>query len=566
MNRETQVPSNFIITEINKDLEEGNYSHVHTRFPPEPNGYLHLGHAKAILLNYGLAQMYHGKFNLRFDDTNPIKEEQEYVDSIIDDIRWLGADWEDRLFFTSDYFDIKYRFALRLIEAGLAYVCDLSTELIREYRGTLTKPGKESPYRNRTVEENRELFERMRQGEFSDGTRVLRAKIDMASGNLNLRDPVIYRIIHASHHRTGTKWCIYPMYDFDHPFSDALEGITHSLCSIEYTDHRPLYDWVVEQARKLIPEEIKSRPRQIEFARMNLSHTVVSKRKLLRLVKEGYVDGWDDPRMPTIIGLRRRGITPEAIADFQERVGVARAESMVDLAMFEHSIRQDLENKAPRIMAVLNPIKVIITNWPEDKAEMLELENIPGVKESGVRQVPFGREIYIEREDFMENPPKKFHRLSPGKEVRLKGAYVIKCEEIIKDMEGNIQELHCTYDPQTKSGQDNSGKKIKGVIHWVSLWYSEKVTVKLYDHLFSKENPEEEEDSDFTVNINPDSLVTLTDVPIEPAGGNAPAGSRFQFLRKGYFYRDPGEAKDGKVVYNRIVGLRDSWAKMNKNK
>ncbi len=562
---ETEYKSNFIYNLISRDVEAGkNGGRVHTRFPPEPNGYLHIGHAKAILLNYGIARHFKGKFNLRFDDTNPIKEEQEFVHSIIEDIRWLGADWEDRLFFSSDSFEIKYEFAVRLIKAGLAYVCDLSTEQIREFRGTLTEPGKESPFRNRTVAENLDLFERMRRGEFINGARVLRAKIDMASGNLNMRDPVLYRILHARHHRTGDKWCIYPMYDFDHPFTDALEGITHSLCSIEYTDHRPLYDWVVDKALQLMPEFIRCRSEQTEFARLNMTYTVMSKRKLRRLVEEGYVCGWDDPRMPTIAGLRRRGVTPEAIADFQDRVGVARADSTVDLAMFEYSIRNDLESKAPRMMAVLEPLKVVITNWPEEKTEMVELENIPGIESAGTRQVPFGREIYIEREDFMEDPPKQFHRLSPGREVRLKGAYVILCDEVIKDTAGNITELRCSYDPQTRSGRDTSGKKVKGVIHWVPVRQAARITVRLYDNLFTRENPEGDGDGDFTHNINPHSLITLTDVPAEPAIAEAPAGSRFQFMRKGYFYQDHIDAKEGKIIYNRIVGLKDTWSRMNR--
>ncbi|HHW92369.1 MAG TPA: glutamine--tRNA ligase/YqeY domain fusion protein [Firmicutes bacterium] len=562
---EPERDSNFIRTIIEKDLEEGkNGGRVHTRFPPEPNGYLHIGHAKAILLNYSIAQDYKGKFNLRFDDTNPIKEEQEFVDSIIDDLHWLGVDWEDRLFFTSDSFELKYEFARRLIKAGRAYVCDLSPEEIREYRGTLTEPGTESPYRNRSVDENLELFERMRQGEFPDGSRVLRAKIDMASGNLNMRDPVLYRILHAKHHRTGDKWCIYPMYDFDHPFTDALEGITHSLCSIEYSDHRPLYDWVVENALELMPEVIKCRSRQIEFARFNMTYTVMSKRKLRCLVEEGHVSGWDDPRMPTIAGLRRRGVTPAAIASFMEEVGVARAESTVDLAMFEHFIRQDLEDKALRMMAVLHPLKVVITNWPEEKIELVELENMPGDEGAGTRQVPFGRELYIEQEDFMEEPPKKFYRLAPGREVRLKGAYIIRCEEVIKDAEGNITELRCTYDPQSKSGQDTSGKKVRGVIHWVSARHAARITVRLYDKLFIKENPEDEGEGDFIDYLNPESLVVLEDVPAEPALAEAAPGSRFQFLRKGFFYLDPVAAREGRIVYNRIVSLKDSWAKMKK--
>ncbi len=564
--KETEGKTNFIYTMIREDLEKGLLEDrpVHTRFPPEPNGYLHIGHAKAILLNYGIARDFKGNFNLRFDDTNPIKEEQEFVDSIINDIRWLGADWEDRLFFSSDYFDVKYRFAQRLIEAGRAYVCDLNQEEIRAYRGTLTEPGTESPYRTRSAEENLDLFERMRSGEFESGSRVLRAKIDMASGNLNMRDPVIYRILHAVHHRTGGKWCIYPMYDFDHPFSDALEGITHSLCSIEYTDHRPLYDWVVDSAVELMPEEVRFRSRQTEFARLNMTYTVMSKRKLRRLVDEGHVEGWADPRMPTIAGLRRRGITPQAIADFQERVGVSRADSTVDLAMLEHCIRQELETTAPRLMAVLDPIKAVITNWPAGKTEMCEMENLPGNESAGTRQVPFGREIYIERDDFMEEPPKKFFRLAPGREVRLKGAYVICCEEVIKDEDGNITELRCTYDPQTRSGSDTSGKKIKGVIHWVSHEHAARITVNLYDNLFTMENPEGEAEVDFTRNINPQSLVVCEDVPAEPAVADAVPGSRFQFLRKAYFYLDPEAPDNGTPVFNRIVQLRDSWARMKK--
>lgn len=564
MANETEVKSNFIHTIINRDLDEGkNNGLVHTRFPPEPNGYLHIGHAKAILLNFAITRAYNGKFNLRFDDTNPVREEQEFVNSIIEDIKWLGADWDDRLYFSSDSFQIKYEFACRLIRAGRAYVCDLSPEQIREFRGTLTEPGRESPYRNRSAEENLSLFEQMRNGEFPNGSRVLRAKIDMASGNLNLRDPVLYRILHARHHRTGDAWRIYPMYDFDHPFTDAMEGITHSLCSIEYSDHRPLYDWVVDNALELIPEHVRCRSRQIEFARLNMTYTVMSKRKLRRLVEEKHVQGWDDPRMPTIAGLRRRGVTPAAIADFQERAGVARSDSVVDLAMLEHCIRNDLENNAHRVMAVLDPLKVVITNWPEGKTELLQLENIPGL-DAGTRQVPFGREIYIEREDFMEDPPKQFHRLAPGREVRLKGAYVIRYEEAVKDAAGNITELRCTFDPQTKSGEDTSGRKIKGVIHWVSVEHAARITVRLYENLFVKENPESEEDGDFTANINPDSLVTIGNVPAEPVIAAASAGTRFQFLRKGYFYRDPADAKEGRMIFNRIVGLRDSWAKISR--
>ncbi len=556
--------SNFILTIINKDLEEGkNDGRVHTRFPPEPSGYLHIGHAKAILLNYSIARDYQGKFNLRFDDTNPIKEEQEFVDSIVEDIKWLGADWEDRLFFASDYFDIKYEFARRLIKAGRAYVCDLSPEEIREYRGTLTEPGRESPYRRRSVEENLDLFERMKKGEFPDGTRVLRAKIDMASGNLNLRDPVIYRILHAHHHRTGDKWCIYPMYDFDHPFSDAIEGITHSLCSIEFTDNRPLYDWVVENALELYPEVVKARSRQYEFARLNLTYTILGKRKLRRLVEEGYVQGWDDPRMPTVAAFRRRGVTPEAIRDFCDRIGVARADSTVDLSLLEHCIREDLNHTAQRVMAVLEPLKVVITNWPEDHVEWLDLENLPGQEEAGTHKAPFAREIYIEQEDFMEDPPRKFHRLAPGREVRLKGAYIIQCQEVIKDAAGKVVELRCTYDPQSRSGEDRSGKKVKGVIHWVSAQHGLPATVRLYDNLFLKEDPEEGGE-DFTANINPNSLVVLEDCIVEPAVAEWDPDTRFQFLRKGYFYMDPQDSSKENLVFNRIVGLRDSWAKINK--
>lgn len=557
------VKSNFILSTINKDLEEGrNNGFVHTRFPPEPNGYLHIGHAKAILLNYNVAKMYNGMFNLRFDDTNPIKEEQEFVDSIIEDIKWLGVNWGDRLFFSSDSFDIKFEFAIRLIKAGRAFICDLNAEQIREFRGTLTTPGQNSPYHDRSIEENLDLFIRMRNGEFPNGSRVLRAKIDMSSGNLNMRDPVLYRILHAHHHRTKDKWCIYPMYDFDHPFTDALEGITHSMCSIEYSDHRPLYDWIVTNAYELMPEYVKCLSRQIEFARLNMTYTVMSKRKLRRLVEEGYVSGWDDPRMPTIAGLRRRGVTPSALADFIESVGVARADSSIDLALFEHCIRKNLETTANRVMVVLDPLKVVITNWPEDKTEYLELENMPDDTDAGTRLVPFSRTIYVEREDFMEDPPKKFHRLSPGSEVRLKGAYIIKCDEIIKDNDGNITELHCTYDPQTKRGEDASGKKVKGVIHWVEANHAIQINVRLYSNLFTKENPDDTGDEDFINSIDKSSLTTVNNAQAEPSIAEALPESRFQFMRKGYFYRDPINAAEGRIVFNRIVGLKDSWAKI----
>jgi len=557
-----EVKSNFIQNIINKDLEEGkNNGFVHTRFPPEPNGYLHIGHAKAILLNYNIAKMYNGKFNLRFDDTNPIKEEQEFVDSIIEDIRWLGVNWENRLFFSSDSFELKFEFALRLIKAGRAYICDLDSEQIRELRGTLTSPGKESPYRNRSVEENIDLFLRMRNGEFPNGNRVLRAKIDMSSGNLNMRDPVLYRILHAHHHRTKDQWCIYPMYDFDHPFTDSLEGITHSMCSIEYSDHRPLYDWIVANAFELMPEYVKCLSSQIEFARLNMTYTVMSKRKLRRLVEEGYVKGWDDPRMPTIAGLRRRGIAASAIADFVESIGVARADSTIDLALFEHCIRKDLETTTKRVMTVLDPLKIVITNWPEDTTEFLELENMPDDINAGTRLVPFARTIYIEREDFMEQPPKKFHRLSLGSEVRLKGAYIIRCDEVIKDSNGNITELHCSYDPQTKRGEGTSGKKVKGVIHWVEANQALKVTVRLYSNLFTKEDPDSSEDTNFIESVDNNSLITITDALAEPSIAASIPGSRYQFMRKGYFYHDPIDSADAKIVFNRIVGLKDSWAK-----
>jgi glutaminyl-tRNA synthetase len=563
MANSSDVKSNFILNTINKDIEEGkNNGLVRTRFPPEPNGYLHIGHAKAILLNYNIAKMYNGKFNLRFDDTNPIKEEQEFVDSIIEDIKWLGVNWEERLFFSSDSFDIKFEFALRLIKADRAYVCDLDSDQIRELRGTLTTPGKESPYRNRSIDENLDLFIRMRNGEFQNGSRVLRAKIDMSSGNLNMRDPVLYRILHAHHHRTKNKWCIYPMYDFDHPLTDAMEGITHSMCSIEYSDHRPLYDWIVANAYELMPEYVRCLSRQIEFARLNMTYTVMSKRKLRRLVDEGYVSGWDDPRMPTIAGLRRRGITPSAIADFVESVGVARADSTIDLSLFEHCIRKDLETSANRVMAVLEPLKVVITNWPENKTEFLELENMPDDVDAGTRLVPFARTVYIEREDFMENPPKKFHRLSLGSEVRLKGAYIIKCDEVLKDQDGNIAELRCTYDPQTKRGEDTSGKKVKGVIHWVEAQHAVQIDVRLYNNLFTKEDPDNTEGEDFIGSIDSSSLITLTNVKAEPSIAASLPGSRFQFMRKGYFYHDPIDSTDGKIIFNRIVGLKDSWAKI----
>jgi len=553
---------NFIQAIISEDLRTGkNGGRVHTRFPPEPNGYLHIGHAKSICLNFGLAKANGGITNLRFDDTNPSKEEVEYVESIKTDVRWLGFDWEDRMFFASDYFEQLYEFAVQLIKAGKAYVCDLSAQEIKDYRGTLTEPGKESPYRNRSVEENLDLFERMRAGEFEDGSRVLRAKIDMASPNLNMRDPVLYRILRTTHHRTGDKWCIYPMYDYAHPLSDALEGITHSICTLEFADHRPLYDWVLDNVD--YDAATHGRPQQIEFARLNLTHTVMSKRKLRKLVEEGYVRGWDDPRMPTISGLRRRGYTPSSIRDFCERIGVAKRDSMVDIALLEHCIREELNLKANRVMAVLNPLKVIIDNYPEDQVEWLEAENNPEDPSAGTRMIPFSREIYIEKEDFMENPPKKFFRLKPGGEIRLKSAYIIKCEQVIKNEKGEIIELHCSYDPGSKSGGPTAGRKVKGTSHWVSARHAIPAEVRLYDYLFLEENPEEDDTEDFTTKINPQSLQVLPSAMLEPCLAQAEVGSRYQFMRQGYFCVDP-DSRSGKLVFNRIVPLKDSWAKIQK--
>ncbi len=549
---------NFIENIIDDDLKNNRFGgRVHTRFPPEPNGYLHIGHAKSICLNFGLAEKYGGLCNLRFDDTNPSKEEEEYVRSIIEDVRWLGFDWGERLYFASDYFEQMYEYAIELIKAGKAYVDDLSPEEIREYRGTLTEPGKESPYRNRTVEENLDLFKRMRAGEFPDGSKVLRAKIDMSSPNLNMRDPVMYRILHARHHRTGDKWCIYPMYDWAHGLEDSIEGITHSICTLEFEDHRPLYDWFLEQLNVY-------HPRQIEFARLNLSYTVMSKRKLLRLVQEGYVNGWDDPRMPTISGLRRRGYTPEAIRDFAERIGVSKSNSMVDIALLEHCLREDLNKRAPRRMAVLRPLKVVIENYPEGRVEELEAINNPEDLSMGTRTIPFSREIYIEQEDFKEDPPRKYFRLAPGREVRLKHAYIIKCEKVIKDEKtGEIIELRCTYDPATKSGEGQDGRKVKGTLHWVSIPHALKAEIRLYDHLFLKENPDDvEEGQDFTVNINPNSLIVIQSY-VEPSLADAKPGDRFQFLRQGYFCVDPDTTAE-KLVFNRTVPLRDTWAKIEK--
>lgn len=552
------MTTNFIKNIINEHKKTGRFGdRVHTRFPPEPNGYLHIGHAKSICINFGIAADYAGLCNMRFDDTNPTKEDVEYVESILDDVRWLGFDWQDRLYYASDYFEQLYECAVQLIKSGKAYVCDLGADEIREYRGTLTEPGKESPYRNRSVEENLDLFRRMREGEFPDGSRVLRAKIDMASPNLNMRDPVLFRIQHSTHHRTGDKWCIYPMYDYAHPVSDSLERITHSICTLEFEDHRPLYDWLLDELGVYHPQ-------QIEFARLNLSHTVMSKRKLRLLVEGGYVKGWDDPRMPTISGLRRRGYTPGSIKDFCDRIGVAKANSFVDIAMLEHCIREDLFLKASRVMAVLKPLRVIIENYPEGASEMLDAEYNAENPALGSRQMPFSRVVYIERDDFMEDPPKKFFRLAPGREVRLKHAYIIKCERVVKDEQtGEIIELRCTYDPDTKSGMSPDTRKVKGTLHWVSAEHAVKAEVRLYDHLFLKENPEE--DDDFTTNLNPYSLKVLAGCVLEPVMAGAEKGARYQFLRQGYYYVDPVDSKTGAPVFNRIVSLKDSWAKIQKS-
>lgn len=549
-------PLDFIRSIIEQDLKNNkNDGRVHTRFPPEPNGYLHIGHAKSICLNFGIARDYNGLCNLRFDDTNPIKEESEYVEAIKRDIRWLGFDWEDRLYYASDYFGELYRYAIQLIQAGKAYVDDLSPDEIREYRGTLTEPGKHSPYRDRPIEENVELFEHMRAGKFEDGTRVLRGKIDMASPNINMRDPVMYRVLHASHHRTGDKWCIYPMYDWAHGQSDSIEGITHSICDLDFEDHRPLYDWFLDQLGV-------HHPQQIEFARLNITYTILSKRKLIQLVREGHVRGWNDPRMPTVSGLRRRGYTPESIRNFCDRIGVAKRDSLVDAALLDHCLREDLNRRAPRVMAVLRPLKVIIDNYPEEQTEELEAINNPEDPEMGTRKIPFSREIYIEQDDFREDPPKKFFRLAPGREVRLKHAYFIKCESFVKDEEtGEIIQLHCTYDPQSRGGASPDGRKVMGTLHWVSAAHALEAEVRLYNHLFIKENPLEDED--FIANLNPNSLEVLTSCKIEPGLAGAPPENRYQFLRQGYFCVDP-DSTGAKPVFNRTVGLRDTWAKIEK--
>jgi glutaminyl-tRNA synthetase len=553
---EAAAPSNFIREIIEEDLKANkNDGRVHTRFPPEPNGYLHIGHAKSICLNFGLAADFGGLCNLRFDDTNPTKEEVEYVESIKADVKWLGFDWQDREYYASDYFQQLYEYAVQLIRDGKAYVCDLSPDEMREYRGTLTEPGRNSPYRKRSVDENIDLFSRMRAGEFPDGSRTLRAKIDMASGNLNMRDPVIYRILHSSHHRTGDAWCIYPMYDFAHCVSDSVEGITHSICTLEFEDHRPLYDWFLDELK------VDCHPQQIEFARLNLSHTVLSKRKLIQLVQEGHVSGWDDPRMPTLAGIRRRGYTPEAIRNFCDRIGVAKRDSTVDIGLLEFCIREDLNRCAPRMMTVLRPLRVVIDNYPEDTVEELDAVNNPEDPAMGTRKVPFSRVLYIEREDFREDPPKGFHRLSPGREVRLRYAYFITCNGVVKDEKGEVVELHCTYDPKTRGGDSPDGRKVKATLHWVSSSHAVDVEVRLYDHLFTRPNPAEEED--FKTVINPDSLETLTACKAEPALAGTAPGSRFQFERLGYFCVDPDS--DGKrQVFNRTVTLRDTWAKLEK--
>ena len=552
---EAPEKKNFIREIVDNDLRTNKYEgRVHTRFPPEPNGYLHIGHAKSICLNFGLARDYGGFCNLRFDDTNPTKEEMEYVESIQEDVRWLGFDWADRLYYASDYFGALHEYAVKLIKKGKAYVCDLNADQVREYRGTLTEPGKNSPFRERTIEESLDLFERMRKGEFPDGLRTLRAKIDMASPNLNMRDPVMYRILRSTHHRTGDTWCIYPTYDWAHGQSDSIERITHSICTLEFADHRPLYDWFVRELGIYAPQ-------QIEFARLNLTYTVMSKRRLLQLVEEGYVHGWDDPRMPTISGLRRRGYTPESLRVFADRIGVARSESTVDVAQLEDCVRDDLNKRSARVMAVLRPLKVVIENYPEGKVEELEAVNNPEDESMGKRKIPFSRILYIEQDDFREDPPKKYFRLSPGAEVRLRYAYIIKCTNVVKDEEGRIVELYCTYDPETKSGSAQSARKVKGTIHWVSAAHAMEAEVRLYDRLFNTENPGGENWKD---QINPASLQIQKGCKVEPGLVSARAKDRFQFERLGYFCVDH-DSKPGSIVFNRTVTLRDSWAKIEKS-
>ncbi|MBM4294631.1 MAG: glutamine--tRNA ligase/YqeY domain fusion protein [Deltaproteobacteria bacterium] len=552
----TAQPLDFIRQIVAEDLKAGkNDGRLVTRFPPEPNGYLHIGHAKSICLNFGIAREFGGQCNLRFDDTNPTKEEQEYVDSIQEDVRWLGFDGEDRLYYASDYFEQMYDYAEHLIKTGKAFVCDLTADEIREYRGTLTQPGKNSPYRDRSVEKNLNLFRRMRAGEFPDGGRVLRAKIDMASPNINMRDPVLYRILHADHHRTGDKWCIYPMYDYAHPISDALEGITHSICTLEFEDHRPLYDWTLDH----LP--VPYRPYQYEFARLNLTYTVMSKRKLLKLVQEGRVAGWDDPRMPTISGMRRRGYQPEAMRHFCDLIGVGKRENLVELSLLEYCVREDLNRRAPRVMGVLRPLKVVLVNYPAGQVEELEAVNNPEDPAMGARKVPFSRELFIEREDFMEEPPKKFYRLAPGREVRLRYAYFIKCLEVVKDNTGEVVELRCTYDPETRGGYAPDGRRVKATLHWVSAPHARPAEVRLYDRLFTKPNPGEDKDTDFLAHLNPHSLETLKPCWVEPSLAAATPGNFYQFERLGYFCADK-ETGPGNLVFNRTVTLKDPWAKI----
>ncbi len=559
--KDLALVNNFVRDLVVKDVQEGkNSGKVITRFPPEPNGYLHIGHAKSICLNFGLAKEFKGICNLRFDDTNPSKEDQEYVNSIIEDVKWLEFNWEDRLYYASDYFDKLYEWAVQLIKDGKAYVCDLSPEEMRQYRGTLTEPGKDSPFRNRSKEENLNLFEKMKKGEFSDGLRVLRAKIDMSSGNINMRDPVMYRIKHEEHHRTGNKWCIYPMYDWAHGLSDSIEGVTHSICTMEYEDHRPLYDWFLDQLNVYHPQ-------QIEFARLNLSRTVLSKRKLLRLVNEGFVEGWDDPRMPTLAGFRRRGYTAAAIRDFCERIGVGKKESLVDIALLEHCVRQDLNKKATRVMGVLKPLKVVIINYPDDKTEYLEATNNPEDPDMGTRMIPFSKVINIEKDDFMENPPKGFYRLAPNREVRLRYAYYIKCVDVLKDEKtGEIIELYCTYDPATRGGWAPDGRKVKSTLHWVSDQHSIEAEVRLYDYLFIKENPDEiEEGKDFTHYINPNSLEVLNSCRLEPSLSAAKKGDVYQFERIGYFCVDTKDSTEEHLIFNKTASLKDEWTKLQKS-
>jgi len=560
--QEEPASSDFIREIIKTDITEGRHnSRVHTRFPPEPNGYLHIGHAKSICLNFNIATQFNGLCNLRFDDTNPSREEVEYVESIITDVRWLGFDWQERMYYASDYFERLYQCALSLIQAGKAFVCSLSPEDIRNYRGTFTEPGTNSPYRERSIEENLDLFERMRAGEYPNGTHVLRAKIDMASPNLNMRDPVLYRILHEQHHRTGDAWCIYPMYDFTHPLSDAFEGITHSLCTLEFEDHRPLYDWALANI-----DGLPSRPQQIEFARLNLSYTVMSKRKLLELVRDGHVNGWDDPRMPTISGLRRRGFTPAAIRTFCDRIGVAKKDSMVDVALLEHCVREDLNKNARRYMGVLRPLKVIIENYPSDQTEHMQAVNNPEDPQAGNRPLPFARELYIEKDDFMEDPPKKFYRLAPGREVRLRYAYFITCTDVIKNEAGEVVELRCTYDPATRGGDAPDGRKVKATLHWVSAAHALQAEVRLYDRLFNTEDPDRDGDGkSFLDRLNPDSLETLYPCYLEPSLADSKPEQTCQFERLGYFCADPDSTPE-RPVFNRTVGLRDAWARMQKKK